>query len=238
MSTSRSFIIAFALVFLVPSLACKKKEPEPPKPKTETSSSASTQQSAQSLLTTQRSPNDEMTAQLQKLAGADAKDCGTVPGVGGEVQAASDCAMQSNSASKPFYVRYELPLPGTKMAIATVRATDGKLYTVQYAADGYKQASGGATLTADKKVMTMACADALRVASSGRVTCFAPQQNAGPMPSTPHGGLMTMPPASGMNPHGSIPPAPGANPHGSMPPASGASPHTLKTSQQSQDRNH
>ena len=214
MHTSRFFFVAIVVAVIAGSFACKKKEPEPPKPKTETSTPSATTNAA-----AQPSPNDDMTGQLRKIAGSDAKDCGTVPGGSADVQPASDCAMQSNGANKPFYVRYELPLPGTKMAIATVRNADGKLYTVQYSADGYKQAAAGATLSDDKKMMTMGCTDPLRIASSGRVTCFPPQQNAGSISASPHGGGMAMPPASGANPHGSMPPATGRNPHGGTPPS-------------------
>jgi hypothetical protein len=212
MQTTKVVTAALALALVAGSLACKKKEPEPPKPKDEAAASSSAPASA----TAQPSPNDALTAQLHKLAGSDAKDCGTVSGKGGDPQSASDCAMQSNQASKPFYVRYELPLPGTQMAIATARAGDGKLYTVQYSADGYKEAPSGAMLSGDRKMMTMPCSAQLRVAGSGRVTCFPPQQNAGDINASPHGGGMAMPP--GTSPHGSMPPASGANPHGTTPP--------------------
>jgi hypothetical protein len=217
MSLRTILTTALALSLIAGSLACKKKEPEPPKPK-ETGATSSTA----SMRSGSPSPNDELTAQLRKVAGTDAKDCGTVPAGGADMQAASDCAMQLNDAKKPFWVRYDLPLPKPQMAIATARAADGKLYTVQYSSDGYKEASNGATLTADKKVMTIACPDApLRVAGSGRLTCFAPQQNAGAINASPHGGGMAMP---GTNPHGDMS-MPGANPHGTMPPASGPNPH-------------
>jgi hypothetical protein len=206
-----------ALNIAVSFLSCKKKEPEPPKPKTQTSASTS----GNSVNTpAQPSPDDTVTAALRSLAGSDAKDCGTVSGQSGDLEAASGCAMHSNRANSPFFVRYDLPVPGTKMAIATARASDGKLYTVQYSDATYKQAVAGSTLSRDKKMLTMPCTAELRVASSGRVTCFPPQQNAGNIAASPHGGGMAMP--SGANPHGSSPhgtmPAAGTNPHGSTPP--------------------
>jgi hypothetical protein len=214
MQMLKSISSALVLALLVGSVACKKKEPEPPKPKTE--ASTTTQTTAQSTPASQASPNDEMTAQLKKVAGPDAKDCGTVAAKSGDLQSASDCALQSNDAKKPFWVRYELPLPGAQMHIATARASDGKLYTMQYSSAGYKQAPEGATISSDKKLLTMPCPDApLRVAGSGRVTCFAPQQNAGNINASPHGGGMAMP---GANPHGAMPPASGTNPHGASPP--------------------
>lgn len=212
MRTSWSYVLVLSVAIC--SGSCKKKEPEPRQPKTESPTSAAVPASA----TTQSSPNDEVTAQLQKIAGSNAKDCGTVPGQRGDVQSASTCAMQSNQANTPFFVRYDLPVPGTKMAIATARAGDGKLYTLQYSDSGYKEAVTGSTLSQDKKILTMPCTAELRLASSGRVTCFPPQQNAGNITS-PHGGGMAMPP-HGTSPHGTMPPATGTNPHGSTPPPS------------------
>lgn len=203
------------LIAAVCLLSCKKKEPEPPKPKTQTSVGM---QSGAPSATAQPSPNDAVTAELRNIAGSNAKDCGTVSGQSGDLESASACAMQSNQANSPFFVRYELPVPGTKMAIATARASDGKLYTLQYSDAGYKQAVPGSTLSRDKKILSMPCTAELRVASSGRVTCFPPQQNAGNITSSPHGGGMAMPP--GANPHGTMPPATGTNPHGSTPPPS------------------
>lgn len=222
MKRTRVVPVALALTLFVGSVACKKKEPEPRQPKTETStatSSAAPLISAQTLAPAQPSPNDAVTAELRSLAGSNAKDCGTVPGQSGDPQSASTCAMQSNQANTPFFVRYDLPVPGTKMAIATARASDGKLYTVQYSDSGYKQAVAGSTLSRDKKILTMPCTAELRLASSGRVTCFPPQQNAGNVTVNPHGGGMAMPP-HGTSPHGTMPPATGANPHGSTPPPS------------------
>jgi hypothetical protein len=146
-----------------------------------------------------------------------------VPGKGGDVESASACALQSNDAQQPFWVRYELPLPTAQMSIATARGADGKLYTVQYSSDGYKEAPKGTTLSDDKKLLTVPCPDApLRLASSGRVTCFAPQQNAGGVNPSPHGGGMAMP---GASPHGTMPPASGQNPHSTNPPPSPTKSH-------------
>src|SRR4051812_5822089 len=217
---SKLITCALVLTLLTEVVACKKKEPEPPKPKTEASTRTSQPVTPAAVGATQQpSPNDAMTAQLKKVAGPDAKDCGTVPANSGDLQSASGCALQSNDAKRPFWVRYELPLPGAQMHIATTLAADGKLYTMQYSSDGYKQAPEGATISSDKKLLTIPCPDApLRVAGSGRITCFAPQQNAGNINASPHGGGMAMPGTMGANPHGTMPPANGANPHGANPP--------------------
>jgi len=226
MQITRAFFFSLALVLIAGSFACKKKEPEPPKPKTETVTPSTPEGTPSTTTrTAQPSPDDEMTAALKKLAGAEAKDCGTVPGKGGDVGSASACAMDTNDQKKSFWVRYELPMPGSQMAIATARATDGKLYTMQYSADGYKQASAGATLSADKKLLTVTCPEApLRVASSGRVTCFTPQQVGGNVSASPHGGGMAMPPGAA-NPHGKMPPASGQSPRGTNPPPATAKSH-------------
>jgi hypothetical protein len=218
MRTSSALLAVLTLAVMV---SCKPTPKEPPKPNTESSAA---QPGAMPAVppTAPRSPDDEMTAQLKKLAGADAQDCGNVPAHTTDVQPASDCAMQANTAKKPFFVRYELPMPEAQMAIATARAADGKLYTVQYSSTGYKAPAQGGSLSDDKKLSTMPCPGSpLRLAASGRVTCFPQQQNAIGTGANPHGGAM----GSGMsNPHGTMPPATGANPHGSKPPSSDAVP--------------
>lgn len=162
---------------------------------------------------------DAMTTELTKLAGPGATDCGRI-GMSGDVQGASKCAMQANDAKKPFYVRYDLPMPDAQMAIATVRTADGKLISVQYDSKGWEKPLEGAKLSEDKTVAVGPCPtpNNLRIASSGRVTCFAPQQM--PAGMSPHGGGMKMPPSTG-EPHGGMGAvAPGTpNPH-----AGGAAP--------------
>jgi hypothetical protein len=147
-----------------------------------------------------------MSAELTKLAGSGATDCGRI-GMSGDVQTASNCAMQANDAKKPFYVRYDLPMPDAQMAIATVRTADGKLVSVQYDSKGWEKPLEGAKLSADKTVAVGPCPapENLRIASSGRVTCFPPTKM--PPGMTPHSGGSQMPPGMGM------PPAGTPNPH-------------------------
>jgi hypothetical protein len=156
---------------------------------------------------------DAMTAELTKLAGPGATDCGRIA-MSGDVQTASQCAMQANSAKKPFYVRYDLPMPDAQMAIATVRTADGKLVSVQYDSKGWEKPVEGAKLNDTKTVAVGPCPapENLRIASSGRVTCFAPTQM--PAGMSPHGGGAQMPPSTG-EPHGGMGTvAPGTpNPH-------------------------
>lgn len=99
------------------------------------------------------------------------------------MEAASKCAMQAAQQKRSFYVAYDMP----GMTVAVAGNADGKLYTVQSQA-------GGAGLVADT------CPAELRVAPSGRVTCYAP----GTFPMGAGAGShnsMTMPPAMGGNPH-------------------------------------
>ncbi len=162
---------------------------------------------------------DAVQQKLQELAGKSAKDCGRVA-QGSDVKSASDCAMQASQAKQPFYVAYDMP----GMTVAVAGASDGKLYTVQsQSQEGptVSTASGGPAQTA-----TVAeCPSALRVAQSGRVTCFPMGgMGMGSQGGNPHGG-MSMPPAGGENPHGSEPSTPPGtpNPHG------GAAPQTTKS---------
>ena len=161
-------------------------------------------------------PADSVQQKLQELAGSGAKDCGRVKSQeAAQVQPASDCAMKSAEAKQPFYVAYDLP----GMTTAVAGNVQGALYSVQAQTDD----SGAA------KVDSSPCPAALRLAQSGRVTCFAAGSMGGmgmPSGANPHGGA-GMPPATGQNPHGAMPPATGPNPH-AAPAPSHAKPSTSK----------
>jgi hypothetical protein len=104
------------------------------------------------------SSNDPVEKKLQELAGGAAKSCGLLKAqVPAEMQAASQCAMDAAKAKTPFYVEYQLP----GMNVALAGNAQGKLYTVQSQEGGAGLASGD-------------CPAELRVAPSGRVTCYAP----------------------------------------------------------------
>jgi hypothetical protein len=133
-------------------------------------------------------PHDGVDQKLQEYAGSSASDCGRLDVRSAEPQAktASDCAMQASQQKKPFYVAYDMP----GMTVGVAGNSEGKLFTVQ---------SQGGTVTSG------ACPSQLRVASSGRVTCFAPgdmgsmsgSHAAGSMPpgaANPHSGGATKPP--------------------------------------------
>jgi hypothetical protein len=127
---------------------------------------------------------DAVQQKLQEYSGTGATDCGRldVHAAAAQLKTASDCALQANQSKHPFYVAYDMP----GMTVGVAGSAEGKLFTVQAQSEGASPSLTGA-----------ACPAQLRVASSGRVTCFAPG-DMGSM-SGSHAGV-TMPP--GMpNPH-------------------------------------
>lgn len=151
-------------------------------------------------------PSDVVQQKLVELTGKDATNCGrfAVQAPEAHLKTASDCAMQAANSKKPFYVGYDMP----GMTVAVAGAVDGKLYSVQI------QESGPVT--------SEPCPSELRVAPSGRVTCFAPGAfGGGAMGSNPHTG-MTMPPSGGTAPGGMM------NPHELIPPAAQGAPNPHK----------
>jgi hypothetical protein len=134
---------------------------------------------------------------LQEIAGSSATNCGQVRSLSAdELKTASDCAMQAAKNKKAFLVSYDMP----GMSIGVAGGSDGKLFTVQS-----EEANGRPT-----PPKSQACPAELRVAQSGRVTCF-PVGSMGVTPgsasphagqgASPHGGGMAMPPAGTSNPH-------------------------------------
>jgi hypothetical protein len=154
--------------------------------------------------TSSAAPKDAVEQKLQEIAGSNATNCGrfAVQTAEPQLKAASDCAMQSAQGKKPFYIGYDMP----GMTVAVASSSDGKLYSVQVQERG--------------TVSSEPCPSELRVAPSGRVSCYAPGTfGGGAMGSNPHGGAMMPPGGSGstggmMNPHDVIPPGESTpNPH-------------------------
>ena len=144
---------------------------------------------------------DAVQQKLQELAGSGATDCGRPQSQAPEpVKSASDCAMQATGSKHPFYVAYDMP--GLTVGVSGDAA--GKLYFVQ--AEQPANAQPGVKAA----IQSGLCPSELRVAQSGRVTCFA----AGTMGPGAHGGI-PMPPMGTENPHGgmSLPPRGTPNPH-------------------------
>jgi hypothetical protein len=104
---------------------------------------------------------DAVQKKLQEYSGASATDCGRldVKIDPDHSKAAADCAMQASRVKHPFYVAYDMP----GMAVGVAGNSAGKLFSVQSQGLGKD-----ATLTSGD------CPSELRVAGSGRVTCFAP----------------------------------------------------------------
>src|ERR1035438_3074439 len=135
---------------------------------------------------------DAVQQKLQEYSGTGATDCGrlNVQANADQSKQAWDCAMQASQTKHPFYVAYDMP----GMAVGVAGNADGKLFTVQ------SQGSGpSAALTSGD------CPSQLRIASSGRVTCFAP----GDMGSIGAGHTAGSIPPGMANPHATG----SANPH-------------------------
>ena len=152
---------------------------------------------------------DPVQQKLQELAGKGATDCGRLKSQAeDQMKTASACALQAAQGKHPFFVAYDLP----GMTIAVAGDSEGKLYSVQ------SEQPENAPPSAKAELKMSPCPSELRIAQSGRVTCYAPG-SFGSMGSmggaSPHGG-MSMPPGMGSNPHGgmTMPPMTPSNPHG------------------------
>jgi hypothetical protein len=148
--------------------------------------------------------DDAVQLKLKQLAGPGAADCGRldVRAADQQLTGASSCATKAAESKHPFYVAYDMP----GMVTGVAGSSDGKLFAVQLQGSG----TGG-------QLASGPCPAELRVAHSGRVTCFIP----GTMGLTP----------TASDPHSGIAISPGANPQGGMgipqpfpaPPKSGTS---------------
>jgi hypothetical protein len=134
-------------------------------------------------------PDDRVQLKLKELAGSGATDCGRldVRAADQQLTSASTCATQAAQAKHGFYVGYDMP----GMSTGVAGNSEGKLFAVQL-----QGASTGAQLVSG------ACPAELRLAKSGRVTCFIP----GTMGLTP----------TASDPHSGIAINPGAQPQGGM----------------------
>jgi predicted lipoprotein len=137
------------LAFLLALTACNKSATPP------TATSAALPTAVPS-----KSP-DAVQQKLQEYAGASATNCGRLEVHAPEAQSktASDCAMHAAQSKHPFTIAYDMP----GMIVGIAGDAEGKLFSVQSQGDGPSAA-----------LSTGACPSQLRVANSGRVTCFAP----------------------------------------------------------------
>lgn len=137
------------------------------------------------------SPLNAVQQKLKDYAGSGATDCGSLDAhaTAEQLKTASDCAMQANQGKHAFAVTYNLP----GMSVGVAGNTEGKLFTAQ------SQGSDPAA-----PVTTGNCPSQLRVASSGRLTCFAPGDMSSMSGSHAAGSM----PAGMPNPHSAKPPSP------------------------------
>jgi hypothetical protein len=125
-----------------------------------TSASSSTPSSSPSAPSSTKPP-DAVQQKLQDFAGPSATNCGRldVKANADQSKAASDCALQASQGKRPFFIAYDMP----GMVIGVAGNAGGKLYTAQSQGGGPSAAVTGGD-----------CPSQLRVAGSGRVTCYAP----------------------------------------------------------------
>src|SRR4029077_10224040 len=132
---------------------------------------------------------DAVDLKLKSLAGAGATDCGRleVTARNDQLTGAINCATKAAQEKHPFYVGYDMP----GMSTGVAGNSEGKLFAVQL------QGSGPGA-----QVASGPCPADMRVAKSGRVTCFVPgTMGLNPSASDPHSGI-AMNPAGGQNPMG------------------------------------
>ena len=128
-------------------------------------------------------PDDAVQLKLKELAGSGASDCGRldVRAADQALTGASSCATKAAQDKHPFYVAYDMP----GMSTGVAGNSQGKLFAVelQGAGTGAQLASGP-------------CPAEMRIAKSGRVTCFIPgTMGLTPTGADPHSGIS-------MNPNG------------------------------------
>ncbi len=131
-------------------------------------------------------PDDAVQLKLKALAGSGATDCGRldVRAADPQLTGASTCAQKSAEGKHPFYVAYDMP----GMSTGVAGNGEGKLFAVELQGSGT-----GAQLASGP------CPAEMRVAKSGRVTCFIPgTMGLTPTASDPHSGI----PINSANPQG------------------------------------
>jgi hypothetical protein len=165
------------LIFMISLLVGCNKSSTPAAPADNSAASSS----VPSASMPSANSNDAVQQKLVEFAGSAAKGCGRldVQAPPAQLSSASSCAMDAAQNKRPFYVAYDMP----GMSIGVAGNSDGKLFTAQ--------SQGG-----DTGLTSGACPSPIRVASSGRVTCFAPG-DMGSMGAGHQGGMPT-----GKSPHG------------------------------------
>lgn len=157
------------------------------------------QKSSAPAATTSVRQDDPVQLKLKELAGSGATDCGRldVRASNEQLTSANNCTTKSAQEKHPFYVGYDMP----GMSTGVAGNAEGKLFAVQLqgAGTGAQLASGP-------------CPAELRIAKSGRATCFIPgTMGLTPTSADPHSGI-PMNSAGGANPQGGMIPQPFAPP--------------------------
>jgi hypothetical protein len=149
-------------------------------------------------------PDDAVQLKLKELAGAGASDCGRLD-IKANTDAftgASSCATKSAQDKKAFYVAYDMP----GMSTGVAGNSQGKLFAVELQGVG-----PGAQLQSGP------CPGEMRVAKSGRVTCFIPgTMGLNPTGADPHSGI-SMSPGGAPAQNGSLPQPFQSAPSGTQP---------------------
>jgi len=133
-------------------------------------------------------PDDAVQLKLKELAGSGASDCGRldVKATNDTLTGASACATKAAQDKKAFYVAYDMP----GMSTGVAGNSQGKLFAVELQGSGT-----GAQLQSGP------CPGEMRIAKSGRVTCFIPgTMGLNPTGADPHSGISMTPggmPATG-----------------------------------------
>jgi hypothetical protein len=126
-------------------------------------------------------PDDAVQLKLKELAGSGATDCGRldVKAADQALTGASSCATKAAQDKHPFFVAYDMP----GMSTGVAGNSQGKLFAVEL-----QGAGTGAQLSSG------ACPAEMRIAKSGRVTCFIPgTMGLSPTGADPHSGISMTP---------------------------------------------
>jgi len=148
----RTCTFAAALLFTLSCLTACEKSTTPATPPSAAASNPGASPASKST--------DPALEKLQQDSGKGATDCGRlgVSATPEQLKSASDCAMQASQGKHPFYVAYDMP----GMTVGVAGNSEAKLFTVQSHGAGSEDVTSGD------------CPSQLRIASSGRLTCFAP----------------------------------------------------------------
>jgi hypothetical protein len=121
-----------------------------------------------------RKYGDGMERKLKNISGSTAVDCGTVS-IEDNPQNASQCVMDAFSSHKPSRVRYDIRGIDTALAGGLAQGRNGRIYALSFMGNPH---GGGRTLLFAQQVEVVSCPSppAMRLTSSGRVTCFPPSE--------------------------------------------------------------